>query len=99
MKDGRCKFWQEYHSVNGWVCFCELAAYDRPCTERDLAAIGCTVHRRQECLRLMVAQVGYGIIPDPKPAATRPEVTDAVSKKRPPSWKDERDPNQIDVYL
>ncbi|MBC7342530.1 MAG: formate/nitrite transporter family protein [Clostridia bacterium] len=64
-----CVYWQEYNSINGPVCYCEVAAFDKKLSAQELAKIGCTPEKRRQCLSLMEAQVGRGTV-----AATPPAV-------------------------
>ncbi len=67
MKD-MCAFWNEYDSIAGHVCYCELAAFNRPVNPQFLMAIGCTPDKRKDCLKSMELAVGAGVIPEELPA-------------------------------
>lgn len=61
-----CKYRQEYPTMNGWVYYCELVAYGRHLTVRELAKEGCTKEARQKCKQMMEYTCGVGIVPEPR---------------------------------
>jgi formate/nitrite transporter len=71
MMANRCEFWKDYDSISGSVCYCELAAFNRPVNPDFLAKIGCTEEKRKECLGSMELNIGGGAVPviPPIPAA------------------------------
>ncbi|MDW7738596.1 MAG: formate/nitrite transporter family protein [Bacillota bacterium] len=74
----KCSFWNEYDSIAGHVCYCELAAFNRPVNTNFLSAIGCTPEKRKECMLKMENVTGIGVVPEELPvpvsvpAATTP---------------------------
>ncbi len=75
----KCAFWNEYDSIAGHVCYCELAAFNRPVNHRFLTAIGCTAEKRKECLKSMEYAVGAGVVPEELPDLQPAPVAAAVS--------------------
>ncbi len=71
----KCAFWNEYDSMAGHICYCELAAFNRPVNAQFLEAVGCTADKRKECMLKMEYAVGEGVVPrelpelQPAPAA------------------------------
>ncbi|HOL18041.1 MAG TPA: formate/nitrite transporter family protein [Bacillota bacterium] len=61
--EGRCQFWKDYESISGTVCYCELAAFNRPVNPDFLEKIGCTPEKRKECLGTMELNIGGGAVP------------------------------------
>jgi hypothetical protein len=59
----KCAFWNEYDSVAGHICYCELAAFNRPVNPNFLSAIGCSPEKRVECMKSMEYAVGKGVVP------------------------------------
>lgn len=62
----RCPYWNEYHSLGGWVRFCEIVAYGREVDLEELEKIGCTREKREICRREMEQVLGMGIVPETK---------------------------------
>ncbi len=60
----KCAFWNEYDSIAGHICYCELAAFNRPVNTNFLSAIGCSPEKRVECMKSMEYAVGKGVIPE-----------------------------------
>ena len=63
----KCAFWNEYDSVAGHICYCELAAFNRPVNPNFLNAIGCTSDKRKDCMLKMEHAVGQGVVPQELP--------------------------------
>ncbi len=63
----KCAFWNEYDSISGHVCYCELAAFNRPVNPQFLMAIGCSPENRKECMKRMEYAVGNGVVPEELP--------------------------------
>jgi len=61
----RCPFWREYDSVNGPVCYCELAAFGKTPDFQDPRMAACTPERRRRCQQAMEMAVGYAAVPQP----------------------------------
>ena len=83
----KCAFWNEYDSVAGHICYCELAAFNRPVNPNFLAAIGCTSEKRVECMKAMEYAVGDGVVPEELPAllpAPAPVTAPVLSCDPPP---------------
>lgn len=74
----KCAFWNEYDSIAGHICYCELAAFNRPVNAQFLAAIGCSPEKRKKCMMNMEYATGAGVVPEeltllePSAAATPP---------------------------
>jgi len=68
MMSEKCSFWNEYDSISGHICYCELAAFNRPVNPQFLLAIGCTPEKRQECMKNMEHAIGNGVVPEELPA-------------------------------
>lgn len=66
----KCPYWQEYQSVAGTVCYCEVAAFNKQLPPGELERIGCTDSKRQECLTKMKVNLGQGAIPAPTPTVS-----------------------------
>jgi formate/nitrite transporter len=83
----KCTFWNEYDSNAGHICYCELAAFNRPVNSNFLEAIGCTKEKRFACLKKMEYAVGMGVVPEELPApVSLPSTTAApVAACDPPS--------------
>lgn len=64
----KCAFWNEYDSIAGHICYCELAAFNRPVNPQFLQAIGCSAEKRKECMKSMVYATGDGVVPQELPA-------------------------------
>jgi formate/nitrite transporter len=64
----KCAFWNEYDSIAGHICYCELAAFNRPVNPQFLMAIGCTPDKRKECMKTMEYATGIGVVPEELPA-------------------------------
>ena len=64
----KCAFWNEYDSIAGHICYCELAAFNRPVNPQFLQAIGCSAEKRKECMESMVYATGDGVVPQELPA-------------------------------
>ncbi len=64
----KCAFWNEYDSIAGHVCYCELAAFNRPVNPQFLSSVGCTADKRKECMSKMEYAVGSGVVPEELPA-------------------------------
>ncbi len=75
----KCAFWNEYDSIAGHVCYCELAAFNRPVNPQFLQAIGCLPEKRKECMKCMEYAVGVGLVPEELPALQPVAVTSAVA--------------------
>ena len=69
MSQRRCQFWQEYQSIGGPICYCEVEAFGRVVSPEGLKAAGCTLEKRSECLKLMESTTGAGRVPSNLPAA------------------------------
>jgi formate/nitrite transporter len=82
----KCAFWNEYDSVAGHICYCELAAFNRPVNANFLAAIGCSPEKRVECMKAMEYAVGRGVVPEelPEPVPQVTQVPAAVPSCDPP---------------
>jgi formate/nitrite transporter len=65
----KCAFWNEYDSLAGHICYCELAAFNRPVNPNFLEAIGCSREKRVECMSKMEYAAGAGLVPEELPAA------------------------------
>jgi hypothetical protein len=63
----KCAFWNEYDSIAGHICYCELAAFNRPVNTQFLKAIGCTEGIRAECMKSMEYATGIGVVPEELP--------------------------------
>ncbi len=63
----KCAFWNEYDSMAGHICYCELAAFNRPVNPQFLTAIGCTAEKRKECMQKIEYASGAGIVPEELP--------------------------------
>ena len=66
----RCAFWNEYDSTAGHICYCELAAFNRPVNANFLNAIGCTAEKRAQCMKQMEYATGQGLVPEVLPDPT-----------------------------
>jgi formate/nitrite transporter len=66
----KCAFWNEYDSIAGHICYCELAAFNRPVNTNFLKAIGCTPEKRAECMKSMEYAAGQGLVPEELPELT-----------------------------
>ncbi len=64
----KCAFWNEYDSMAGHICYCELAAFNRPVNANFLEAIGCSKEKRIDCLKKMEYAAGAGLVPEELPA-------------------------------
>jgi len=64
----KCAFWNEYDSTAGHICYCELAAFNRPVNSNFLEAIGCNKDKRLECMKKMEYASGMGVVPEVLPA-------------------------------
>ncbi|MDW7729387.1 MAG: formate/nitrite transporter family protein [Bacillota bacterium] len=80
----KCAFWNEYDSVAGHICYCELAAFNRPVNPNFLQAIGCTGEKRVECMKSMEYAVGKGLVPEELPAPVAAPVSAPVLSCDPP---------------
>lgn len=84
----KCAFWNEYDSIAGHICYCELAAFNRPVNPQFLGAIGCTPEKRKECMQSMEYATGAGVVPEelpelqPVPAATTAPVVSCDSPSK-----------------
>ncbi|MCL6450248.1 MAG: formate/nitrite transporter family protein [Acetobacteraceae bacterium] len=58
-----CRYWQEYQSLSGLICYCEVEAFGKKLSAAELAEVGCTPERRRLCLKTMQVTVGYGRVP------------------------------------
>ncbi len=83
----KCAFWNEYDSIAGHICYCELAAFNRPVNSNFLKAIGCTGDKRLECIKKMEAATGAGVAPEelPAPVPAPAPVTAPVLSCDPPA--------------
>lgn len=83
----RCAFWNEYDSTAGHICYCELAAFNRPVNANFLEAIGCTPEKRTDCMKQMEYAVGKGLVPEelPEPVALPAATTTPVLSCDPPN--------------
>lgn len=61
-----CKYREEYPTLNGWVYYCDLVAWGKQLSEKELADIGCTTEARKYCKQMMEYTCGVGIVPEPK---------------------------------
>lgn len=64
MPGKRCPYWNEYESIEGWVCYCEIAAYGKRPTWEELLIIGCTEQKREQCRRDMERMMGMAAVPE-----------------------------------
>lgn len=71
----KCAFWNEYDSIAGHICYCELAAFNRPVNPQFLTAIGCSPEKRKECMMSMEYATGAGVVPEELPALPPAAVT------------------------
>jgi len=78
MAGKQCPYWHEYQSSDGWVCFCEVTAYEKRLTPSELAAVGCTPERRLECHRAMQLNLGFASTPAPLPGLPDQAVLESV---------------------
>ena len=63
----KCAFWNEYDSISGHICYCELAAFNRPVNPQFLLAIDCSPDKRKECMKQMEYATGIGVVPQELP--------------------------------
>jgi formate/nitrite transporter len=83
----KCSFWNEYDSIAGHICYCELAAFNRPVNPNFLMAIGCTPEKRKDCMMQMEYALGDGVVPEELPAllpAPAPAAAPVLSCDPPP---------------
>lgn len=67
MMSEKCAFWNEYDSIAGHICYCELAAFNRPVNTQFLKAIGCSEEKRVMCMKSMEYATGIGVVPEELP--------------------------------
>lgn len=80
----KCAFWNEYDSLAGHICYCELAAFNRPVNPNFLSAIGCTPEKRVECMKSMEYAVGKGVVPEELAPPVSTTTTPVLSCDPPP---------------
>ncbi len=59
-----CPNWNDYEGLNGMVTFCSAGAYGKKLTAEEARNYGCTVLERENCLKMMVANGGFGLVPE-----------------------------------
>lgn len=59
-----CKNWSEYEGMNGAVMFCNAGAYGKKLTYGEAKSCGCTELKREKCMKAMVGNMGYGLVPE-----------------------------------
>ena len=81
----KCAFWNEYDSIAGHICYCELAAFNRSVNPEFLAAVGCSAEKREQCAYKMKQATGIGVVPKKlPPAVVAPAETTPVLSCDPP---------------
>ncbi len=53
-----CPNWKEYQGLNGWVMFCEAAAYNMKLTAGELEVKGCSDIKKKLYPKLMNFNIG-----------------------------------------
>lgn len=59
-----CLNWNEYDGINGAVAFCKVGAYGGKLTSNEAKICGCNELRREKCTSVMIANGGFGLVPE-----------------------------------